>query len=161
MKERIKALFITPLGRTASTAAPLAAAIGLCPIVIEDLAEVRLGDFEGGEYRLRRARGDPVVQRVFESERWDEIPGAESPESLEVRVRAGMEAIRAGTGADAAAVAVLLGGVIGEICRQTTSSRLYAFLHCDNGSITRVVFLRGDRCWLRSFATKPLTCRRE
>jgi probable phosphoglycerate mutase len=46
---------------------------------------------------------------------------------------------------------VLHGGVIGEICRQATSSRPFAFVHSDNCSISRLVVLPGGRQLLRSF----------
>jgi 2,3-bisphosphoglycerate-dependent phosphoglycerate mutase len=149
--EEIARLFITPLRRTASTAAPLASATGLDAIVVEDLAEVRLGDWEGGEYRIRAANKDPVVTRVFEEERWDLIPNAESPESLERRVRAGIETVVALAGPGAVAVAVVHGAVIGEACRQATGSRRFAFVHADNGSLTRLVVWPGGRWLLRSF----------
>jgi probable phosphoglycerate mutase len=145
--EGIGRLFITPLQRTAATAGPLAAALGLECEVIEDLAEVRLGEWEGGEYRIRAANGDPIVARAHAEERWDIIPGAESPESLERRVRAGIETVVAVTGPDAVAVAVLHGGVIGEACRQATDSRRFAFIHADNGSISRLV-VKTDGTWL-------------
>jgi 2,3-bisphosphoglycerate-dependent phosphoglycerate mutase len=46
---------------------------------------------------------------------------------------------------------VLHGGVIGEICRQATRSRPFAFVHADNCSISRLVVLPGGRQLLRSF----------
>jgi 2,3-bisphosphoglycerate-dependent phosphoglycerate mutase len=150
-RDDISALFITPLRRTAATAAPLAAAVGLDATVVEDLAEVRLGDWEGGEYRLRAANGDPLVKRAFEQERWDIIPNAESPESLARRVRTGIESVVAATGPGAVAVAVVHGGVIGEACRQATDSRPFAFVHSDNGSLTRVVVWPDGRWMVRSF----------
>lgn len=150
-REDIARLFVTPLRRTAATAAPLAAAAGLTSTVVEELAEVRLGDWEGGEYRLRAANGDPVVKRVFEEERWDIIPNGESPESLALRVRAGIETVMAATGPGAVAVAVVHAGVIGEACRQATGSRPFAFVHTDNGSLTRLVVWPDGRWMLRSF----------
>lgn len=149
--EGIASLYITPLRRTACTAAPLARATGLEPKILEDLAEVRLGDWEGGEYRVRAANGDPVITRVFEEERWDIIPNAESLESLGARVRTGIETIVRETGPDAVAAAVAHGGVIGEACRQATSSRPFAFVHADNGSLTRIVVGADGRWLLRSF----------
>lgn len=149
--EGIAALFVTPLRRTAATAAPLADAAGLDTTVIEDLAEVRLGDWEGGEYRLRAANEDPVIKRAFEEERWDIIPNAESPDALARRVRMGIETVVAATGQDAVAVAVVHGGVIGEACRQATDSRRFAFVHSDNGSLTRLVVMADGRWMLRSF----------
>jgi probable phosphoglycerate mutase len=149
--EGLERLFVTPLRRTQQTAAPLAEATGLAPAILQELTEVHLGVFEGGEYRLRVASGDPLIQRLFELERWDVIPGAESPESLGRRVRAGVERIVDLTGPDAVAVAILHGGVIGEICRQATDSRPFAFVHNDNGSVTRVVIRASGRWQLRSF----------
>jgi len=149
--EEIARLFVTPLRRTQETAAPFAAATTLEPTVVENLAEVRLGDWEGGEYRLRVAARDPIIRRVFEEERWDLIPGAESPESLTDRVRAGIEEIVEATGPDVVAVAVLHGGVIGEACRQATGSRPFAFVHSDNGSVSRLVVRASGKWQLRSF----------
>ena len=149
--EGVKRLFVTPLRRTHQSAAPLAGATGLEPVVVEELAEVRLGEWEGGEYRVRVAKGDPIVRQMFREERWDVIPGAESADSLERRVRAGVERIVELTGPDAVAVAFLHGGVIGEICRQATGSRPFAFVHNDNGSVSRLVVRDSGRWQLRSF----------
>src|SRR5207247_1562381 len=129
----------------------LAEATGLDPVVVEELAEVRLGEWEGGEYRLRVARGDPIVRQMFERERWDVIPGGESPESLSRRVRAGIERIVEITGPDAVAVAILHGGVIGEVFRLATDSRPFAFVNSDNGSLSRLVIRAGGGWMLRSF----------
>ena len=149
--EPVAAIYVTPLRRTQKTAAPLAATLGMEPVIVEELAEVRLGDWEGGEYRVRAAAGDPVVRRAFEAERWDLIPNAESFDSLSPRVRAGVRRIARETGPDRVAVVVAHGGVIGEACRQATGSRPFAFVHSDNGSITRIVVGADGRWLLRAF----------
>jgi probable phosphoglycerate mutase len=149
--EGLHALFVTTLQRTHGTAAPLSERTGLPFAVVPDLAEVRLGEWEGGEFRIRVADGDPVALQAIAEERWEVIPGAETMESLARRVRAGIEAIVALAGPDARVAAVLHGGVIGEVCRQATDSRPFAFVHSDNGSITRLVVLPGGRWLLRSF----------
>jgi probable phosphoglycerate mutase len=149
--EPLSRLFVSTLRRTQETAEPLAAATGVEPLVVPDLAEVRLGEFEGGEYRVRAGRDDPIIQQVFAEERWDAIPGAESLDELGRRVRSAVEHIVEETGPDATAVAFAHGAVIGELCRQATESRPFAFVHADNGSISRLV-VQGDGCWLlRSF----------
>jgi probable phosphoglycerate mutase len=149
--EPIRALFVTPLRRTAQTAVPLAAATGLRPAVIADLREVHLGDWEGGEYRIRLADRDPLAMRALMEERWDVIPGAESMDALAARVGAGLERMLSDIGPGGVGVAVLHGGVIGELCRQVTGSRPFAFIHADNCSISRVVqFPTGHRL-LRNF----------
>ena len=149
--EGLARLFVTTLRRTAQTAAPLAVSTGLEPVVVPELREVHLGEWEGGEYRIRAADGDPLIWRIFEEERWDLIPGAEAPEALAERVRAGVERVVAETGPDAVAAAVVHGGIVGEICRQAVGSRPFAFIHADNCSITRLVVLPGGRWLLRSF----------
>jgi probable phosphoglycerate mutase len=150
-REPVAGLYVTPLRRTRITAAPLAAALGIEPVVIGELIEVSLGDWEGGEYRLRAAAGDPIVRRVFEEDRWDVIPGGESARSLADRVRKGVLRIQALTGPDRVAIAIAHGGVIGEACRQATMSRPLAFVHSDNGSISRIVITAEGRWLLRAF----------
>ena len=149
--EELERLYVTTLRRTAQTAAPLAGATGLEPAIVPELAEVNLGEWEGGEYRIRAANGDPLVHRIFAEERWDLIPGAESPADLEARVQAGIGRIVEETGPDRVAAAVVHGGIIGEICRQATRSRPFAFIHADNGSLTRLVVMPGRPWLLRSF----------
>jgi probable phosphoglycerate mutase len=144
--ESFAGVFVTPLRRTAETAAPLCARTGLEPAVIEDLREVHLGEMEGGEFRIRSAQGDPVVRRVFTEQRWDVIPGAEPMHALAERVRRG-----GAVGPGAVAAAVLHGGVIGELCRQATGSRPLAFVHADNASISRLVVFPSGRWLLRTF----------
>lgn len=150
-REPLARVFVSPLHRTHQTAAPLVAATNLEPTVMPGLAEVFLGEFEGGEYRVRVGRNDPIIQRVFAEQRWDAIPGAESLDALGKRVRTAVEQIVAETGPDATAVAVAHGAVIGELCRQATDSRPFAFVHADNGSISRLVVQTDGRWLLRSF----------
>jgi 2,3-bisphosphoglycerate-dependent phosphoglycerate mutase len=149
--EDFAGVFVTPLRRTAETAAPLCEAKAIEPVVLEDLREVHLGELEGGEFRIRSAHGDPLIRRVFEEQRWDVIPGAEPMHALARRVRAGVAAIVAAVGPGAVAAAVLHGGVIGEICRQATGSRPLAFVHVDNASVSRLVVFPSGRWLLRSF----------
>jgi 2,3-bisphosphoglycerate-dependent phosphoglycerate mutase len=149
--EPFAALFVTTLQRTVQTAAPLAEVLGLEPVVVRGLREVHLGDWDGGEYRLRVAARDPIAVRALREERWDVMPNAEASEPFAARVRAGVLSMVEALGPGAAGVAVLHGGVIGEICRQATSSRPFAFIHADNGSITRLVVFADGRWLLRSF----------
>ena len=149
--EELTGLFVTPLQRTAQTASPLAALTALEPVVVPELREVYLGDWEGGELRIRAAHGDPILKRAQAEERWDVIPNAEPMEAFAERVAAGLETIVDATGPGALAAAFVHGGVIGELCRQATGSRPFAFLHADNASITRLVVLGDGRRLLRCF----------
>jgi probable phosphoglycerate mutase len=92
-------------------------------------------------------RGAPLALRVQREERYDLIPGAEPAQAFAARVRAGVDRVVAATGPDAVAVVVVHGGVIGEICRQASGSRPFAFIRADNGSISRLV-VRPDGSWV-------------
>ena len=149
--EPLAGLFVTTLRRTAQTAAPLASALGFEPVVVPELREIFLGDWDGGEFRVRMAEGDPIAIQAVVEERWEVIPGAETMESLATRVRAGIEAVVAAAGVGVTVAAIAHGGVIGEVCRQATDSRPFAFVHSDNGSFSRLVVLHGGAWLLRSF----------
>jgi probable phosphoglycerate mutase len=149
--EQFAGLFVTPLRRTAQTAAPLAALTGLEPVVVPELREVGLGEWEGGELRIRAAHRDPLFFKILEAESWDVIPGAEPREEFAARVRTGLEEVVAAVGPGALGAAAAHGGVIGELCHQATQSRPFAFVHADNASITRLVVFADGRLLLRSF----------
>ncbi len=147
----LQALFITPLCRTAQTAVPIAEATGLAAEVVPELREVHLGELDGGAFRIALHEGNPIVPEVFARERWDVIPGAERMEDLAERTRAGIEWIVERVPAGATVAAIVHGGVIGELCRQATRSRAFAFTHADNCSITRLIVYPDGRWGLRSF----------
>ncbi len=149
--EPLDAIFVTPLRRTAQTAAPLAALTGLEPVVVPELREVHLGELDGGAFRIAVRRRDPIVTEVFRQQRWDVIPGAETMEDFAARTRAGLQRMVDGLAPGATIAAVVHGGVIGELCRQASDSRPFAFVHADNGSLTRLVLLREGHWWVRSF----------
>ncbi|HEY1507705.1 MAG TPA: histidine phosphatase family protein [Solirubrobacteraceae bacterium] len=150
--EPLVAVFITPLRRTAQTAAPLADQLGLEPIVVPELREVHLGDWEtGGGFGVSRPDRDAVRRRVLEEEEWGLIPGAETVDSLGQRVAHGLETVASQIGPDAVGAAIVHGGVITEACHQITASRPFAFFGPENASITRVVRDSAGRWTLRSF----------
>ena len=146
---RIDAIYVSTLRRTAQTAAPLAARLGLAPQVEPGLREVHLGDWEGGEYRQRVAERDPVVRQVFEQERWEVIPGAETSASLAARVRAAIDRLAASHAGHRLGV-FTHGGVIGQALALASGSRPFAFLSADNGSISRLV-VTGQHWIVRGF----------
>jgi probable phosphoglycerate mutase len=144
------AFFVTPLRRTHQTAAPLAARLGVEPVIVPELREVHLGDWEG-QLNHRVAHGDALIGDVFAAERWDVIPNAEPMEEFSARISSGMTVLADAAGADRTTYAVVHGGVIAEICRQITESRAFAFLNGENGSLTRVMRLPSGRWNLISF----------
>ncbi len=137
--------------RTRETAAPLVAASGLQPLVVPELREVHLGDWEAGEWRVRMAQADPIAVRVLVEQRWELVPGGERDADFAARVRAGIQKVAAAAGLGRRAVAVVHGGVIGELCRQATDSRPFAFVHAENGSLSRIVVWEDGGLTLQGF----------
>ncbi len=147
--EHVDAIYVTSLRRTHETAEPLARLTGLRPRVEADLREVYLGEWEGGVFRQKVAEADPLAVRMFELERWDVIPGAETMDDLAARVRAAVMRLAAAH-PDQRVVAVTHGGVIGSVLQQASRSRGFAFANADNASISQIVVV-GDRWVVRRF----------
>jgi probable phosphoglycerate mutase len=145
----IDAICVTTLCRTAQTAAPLAAHLGLDPLVEPGLREVHLGEWEGGIYRKMMASGHPVSMQVRAEERWDLIPGAEPAPAFADRVRAAIGRLAAGHPGQRVAV-FTHGGVIGQALALATGSRPFAFIGADNASISRRV-ITDDGWTVRGF----------
>src|SRR5262249_56927504 len=137
------------LRRTAETAAPLAARLGLVPRVEAGLREVGLGEWEGGLFRKMVSEHHPAAMRMWAQESFEVIPGAEPAAEFAARVRDA-------TGRVAAAhigqrVAVFThGGVIGQVLALASGARAFAFRTSDNGSISRWV-VSGERGFVRGF----------
>ena len=136
--ERVDAIYVTSLQRTHQTAAPLAQRLGLTMTEEPDLREVFLGDWEGGEFRIRAAAGDPVFAQIWEQERWDVIPNAEAQDIFEERVWRGFQRI-VQAHVDQRVMVVAHGGVIGQLLHAITGSRRFAFSGADNASISEIV----------------------
>lgn len=147
--ERVDAIYVTTLRRTHETAAPLARLLSLVPIEEPDLREVFLGEWEGGALRARAAAADPIFEEIFRKERWDVIPGAESYEDFDARLARGLQRI-ADAHPDGRVVAVVHGGVIGQVLHRITGSRAFAFAGSDNASISEIV-VTGERTVLRRY----------
>ncbi|GAB2925574.1 histidine phosphatase family protein [Nonomuraea fastidiosa] len=147
--EPIDAIYVSTLRRTSETAAPLAARLGLTPVVEPELREVHLGEWEGGLLRRMVAEGHPLARRMSAEERWDVIPGAEPAAAFSARVRKALEKL-AGAHPDQRIVVVTHGGVIAEALAAASGSRPFAFLGVDNASVSHLV-LTEKRWILRRF----------
>jgi probable phosphoglycerate mutase len=147
--EAIAAIYVSTLRRTAQTAAPLAARLGIEPRVEPDLREVYLGEWEGGTFRKHVAEGHPAAEQMFAEQRWDVIPGAEPGNAFAARVRGAITRIAAAH-RDETVVVVSHGGVIGQIIADATGSRGFAFTGSDNGAISHLV-VTDDRWIVRRY----------
>jgi 2,3-bisphosphoglycerate-dependent phosphoglycerate mutase len=147
--EHIDAIYVTPLRRTHETAAPLAARLGVAPVVEVELREVYLGEWEGGEFRRRGAIGDPVFVRMVETGDWGVIPGAETSAALTTRCVGAVERLHTEHPDERLAVFVH-GGVVGAILGHAVGVPAFTFSGADNGSIHHLV-VDGSRWHLRCF----------
>jgi probable phosphoglycerate mutase len=136
--EDVDAIYVTTLRRTAQTAAPLAARLGLEPVVEPDLREIYLGEWEGVAFRKYVAERHPIAVQMFLEQRWDVIPGAESNAAFDARVRGALERIVA-RHAGHRVVVVVHGGVIAQAMAIASGASAFPFLGADNASITQLV----------------------
>ena len=145
----LDAIYVTTLRRTAETAAPLAARLGLNPRVEPGLREVGLGDWEGGLFRKMVAENHPTALRMWEQESFEVIPGAEPAAEFSRRVRDAIGRVAAAHPDQRVAV-FTHGGVIGQVLAVAAGSRPFAFITADNASISRLV-VAGERWVIRGF----------
>jgi probable phosphoglycerate mutase len=147
--EPVDAIYVTTLQRTHQTAAPLAARLGITPIVEADLREVFLGDWEGGLFRARAAELDPAYVRMQADQEWGHIPGAETTAALRARCVGAIARLHE-RHREQRVVVVAHGGVIAALLAHAAGSAPFAFMGADNGSIHHVIVL-DDRWILRCF----------
>jgi 2,3-bisphosphoglycerate-dependent phosphoglycerate mutase len=147
--ERIDAIYVTSLRRTAQTAHPLARRLAITPHVEPDLREVFLGEWEGGLLRQKVMERDPIAVQMAAEQRWEVVPGAESSTTLAHRVREAIERIAAAH-PDQRVVAFAHGGTIGEVLAQAAHSDPFAFSGADNASISHLVVTE-ERWTIRRF----------
>lgn len=145
----ISAIYVSTLRRTHQTAAPLARALGITPIVEPDLREVFLGEWEGGLLRQKAVEGDPIFSRIFAEQRWDVIPGAEKTHEFDARIQAGIHRIREAH-VDQTVAVVCHGGVIGQLFANITGQPGLLFSEADNASISEIV-LSSEAARIRRF----------
>ncbi len=145
----IDAIYVTTLTRTHQTAAPLAARLGLQPVVEAGLREVHLGEWEGGVFRVMAAQGHPALAEMGARQDWGMIPGGERSEDLRARVRASIERIHTAHPGQRI-VAVSHGGAIGAVLAEASGATTFAFAGADNASVSHLVVL-GDRWTVRRF----------
>jgi alpha-ribazole phosphatase len=108
---RLAAVYTSPRERAIATAAPLAVAHGLTPLVDDALRELDFGDFEGHTYDEIAAGHPELYRQWMETPTLVQFPGGESYAKLRVRALAAMDAIRGRHDGETVAV-VSHGGVL-------------------------------------------------
>lgn len=136
--EPISAIYVSSLTRTHQTAAPLAARLGLEPVVEHDLREVFLGEGEGGRFREMSATDHPTVVAVRTTGEWGEIPGAETNHQLTARTVGAVRRI-ADRHPDELVAAFCHGGVIAAVLGYAMGVSAMAFTGARHTSIHHLV----------------------
>jgi alpha-ribazole phosphatase len=106
---RYDAVYASPRLRTRETAAPLAAARDLTPIVEDGLREIDFGELEGRRYDEIAGTQPELYRQWMEAPTTVRFPGGESYHDLRVRALRALDRIRADR---ECAVVVTHGGVI-------------------------------------------------
>jgi alpha-ribazole phosphatase/probable phosphoglycerate mutase len=107
----LAAVYTSPRERAVATAAPLAAAHGLTPIVDDALRELDFGDFEGRTYEEIELSQPELYRQWMETPTRVQFPGGEGYAALRARAVAAMDAMR--TRPDGESVVVVShGGVL-------------------------------------------------
>jgi alpha-ribazole phosphatase len=107
----LAAVYASPLVRARETARPLAAALGLEPVVVEALRELDFGDVEGMGFDEIEAARPELFRAWMDEPARVRFPGGERLADLRSRVLPALASIRAAHERDAVAV-VAHGGVV-------------------------------------------------
>lgn len=139
--EPVRAIYVSSLTRTHQTAAPLAEATGITPIVEPDLREVFLGEGEGGRFREMMANGHPAALAVREKREWGELPGAETNHELTERTVTAVQRIAAAHH-EGLVAAFCHGGVIAAVVGWSVGAGAMTFGGARHTSISHLVIER-------------------
>jgi probable phosphoglycerate mutase len=148
-KAGLEALYVSSLRRTQQTIAPLVEQIDMKPVIVPELREIELGEWEGGEFRRLANSKDPRMMNLLRNGSWSEVPGGEDSKAFAGRVRGAISRIAAEHPNQRVAV-ICHGGVIGQIIALASGSSTLAFMGCDNSSISQVI-VHGDHWIVRRF----------
>ncbi len=108
----IDQFYVSPLGRAQATAAGIAAAIGIQPVIDEGLSEFDLGDWEGRTYE--DLQNNEKLWDIWREDLNFAPPNAESPNSFTKRAMAAIERLVEAHRGEIILI-VTHGGIIGNV----------------------------------------------
>jgi probable phosphoglycerate mutase len=136
---RFDALYTSPQGRARETAAACGARLGLEAVLLDELREISLGDWEGLTLEAVQAREGDYYRRWLEAPVDHPAPGGEPMPGLATRVRAALDRLCA-VHPEGRVLVVAHGGVIASALCSWLDRPLNAIwtFRLANASITRV-----------------------
>jgi len=140
--EHVDAIYSSPMLRALDTAAPIATAHGLTPIVDDDLLEIiGFRDIPPGRTVIETIGLDGLDQMhddFVATRQWDAMPYSETSDQLRARVRRALGRILAAHAEHARIVIVCHGGVLNAVVADLLGTKADMLVMCAQGSITRV-----------------------
>jgi probable phosphoglycerate mutase len=154
------AIYTSPLLRCQQTAAPIAERLGLTPIVVEEIKEIRLGNIRplpedkndlAALYQALQERQRDIVRLAGETGHWDAIPDSEPSKAFRRRVVEAFDEI-ASRHIGQRVLAFAHGGVVNAYAAETLGLERDFFFPAANTSITvirvagkkRVLYILND-----------------
>ncbi len=161
------AMYSSPLRRCLETAAPLAERLGMTPVIVPGIQEIRLGEVrplptDSGDLealtKALQARQVDIVRIAGATGNWDAIEGSESSGAFRQRVVEGMDGI-AGKHIGQRVAIFCHGGVINAYVAEVLGLAREFFFPAANTSITvvrasgkqRVLFVLNDVAHIKRF----------
>ena len=141
-----KAIYSSPLRRCRETAAPLAERLGLTPIIVEGLKEIRLGDVNplpedsndlAALTKALQARQIEIVRKAGSTGSWDSIENSEPSKAFRKRVVEALDDI-ANKHIGERVLAFAHGGVVNAYVAEVLGLERDFFFPAANTSITVV-----------------------
>lgn len=140
----LAAVYASPLSRALDTARPIAAAMGLAPLVHRGLLELDFGELEGLAYKEIEAEHPDLFRRWLDRPAGVRFPGGESLAEVAERVLAAVSEIRARHDEETVAV-VAHGGVLRVVLADALGLQDEALFRIDQafGAVSVVDWLEG------------------